>query len=351
MNYKQLTFAREFRGYNQSDLADSIDGLSQSNLSKFEKGFGVLSEGIQKKIVEFLNFPTEFFDKKISNKIDNANYRKRSTTKKSLITEFESRCKLIGYIIDQLSQDLEWPEFDISPLNVEDGFSPVKCAQYTRRFLRISPDLPIKDIFTVLEKHGIIIYELNAVEKFDGVSFISDLGFPVIIINKNFSNDRKRFTIAHELGHLVMHNENNFPVSEYRDKEKEANNFASEFLMPEESIKNSLRNLKINELGELKSYWLTSMSSIIRRAKDLKCIDESRYKYFLIELSRMGYTRNEPIRVPIDKPELLEKARQLMNNELNYNEREFINFLALPNDVVDELLPRFEEKIKIISFG
>ena len=53
MNYKQLTFAREFRGYSQTELSSKIQGLSQSNLSKFEKGLGVLSEDLQKKIIDF----------------------------------------------------------------------------------------------------------------------------------------------------------------------------------------------------------------------------------------------------------------------------------------------------------
>ena len=54
MNHKQLTFAREFKGYSQTELSNKIQGLSQSNLSKFEKGLGVLSEDLQKKIIDFL---------------------------------------------------------------------------------------------------------------------------------------------------------------------------------------------------------------------------------------------------------------------------------------------------------
>ena len=69
MNNKQLTFAREYRGYSQTELAESIKGLSQSNLSRFEKGFGVLSDDIQRKIIEYLNFPEEFFNRKINSTI------------------------------------------------------------------------------------------------------------------------------------------------------------------------------------------------------------------------------------------------------------------------------------------
>lgn len=335
MNNKQLTFAREFRGYSQTELSNSIQGLSQSNLSKFEKGFGVLSEEIQKKIITFLDFPEEFFNRKINSVIENANYRKRATVSKTKILKFENKCRIVGYVIDEFSESIEWPDFTLSPLNVEDGFSPEYVANYTRRFLKLGRDEPVRNIYSLLESSGIILYEIDDLEKFDGVSFITDKGFPVIIVNKNFSNDRKRFTIAHELGHVLMHNENNFPISSYRDKEKEANLFASEFLMPQESIKNTLRSLRINDLGDLKSYWLTSMASIIRRAKDLKGIDDNRYKYFLIEMSRNGFTKKEPIEVFIDKPTCLKNAINLFKNDLVYSFDDFTKFTSLPKDIVE----------------
>jgi Zn-dependent peptidase ImmA (M78 family) len=219
------------------------------------------------------------------------------------------------------------------------------AAQYTRRLCKLDPEKAVGNIFTILEKHGILLYELDANEKFDGVSFITDSGVPLIIVNKNYPNDRKRFTIAHELGHLILHNENYFPVSEYRDKEKEANDFASEFLMPEESIKNSLRNLRLQDLGELKSYWLTSMSSIIRRAYNLKCINESKYKYFSIEFSRSGWFKNEPIKVVLDKPELIFTAKSIYENELGYSKHEFEHAFALPEDILEELMPRIEDNV------
>ena len=65
INYKQLIFAREYRKYTQTDLASHITGLSQSNLSKFEKGLGTLSDDIVQKIISFLDFPEKFFIKRI----------------------------------------------------------------------------------------------------------------------------------------------------------------------------------------------------------------------------------------------------------------------------------------------
>ena len=77
INYKQIIFAREYRGYSQTELASKIVGLSQSNLSKYEKGIGPLSTDVLNRIIDFLGFPTDFYEKKISNIAENAHYRRK----------------------------------------------------------------------------------------------------------------------------------------------------------------------------------------------------------------------------------------------------------------------------------
>ena len=61
MDYRQLTIAREYRGFTQSKLSGMIEGLSQSNLSKYEKGLGTLSDDLVRKIMEVLDFPIGFY--------------------------------------------------------------------------------------------------------------------------------------------------------------------------------------------------------------------------------------------------------------------------------------------------
>ena len=306
INYKQIIFAREYRGYSQTELASKIVGLSQSNLSKYEKGIGPLSTDVLNRIIDFLGFPTDFYEKKISNIAENAHYRRKKGMTKNERSQIDLSNKLLGYIVDQMGESVEFPDMSFRMIDLEDGYTPETVAQYTRKYLGLK-DEPVRNIFSLLERNGIIIIELDYdVDLFDGVSFLTDGGYYVIIINKNFSNDHKRFTLAHELGHLIMHTSNEFLISEYRDKEDEANRFASEFLMPSDAISNSLRGLKLQYLVELKRYWLTSMASIVRRAKDLKCITNEKYKYFSVELSRRGYRKSEPVSVYIDMPKYVQ---------------------------------------------
>ncbi|WP_099465196.1 helix-turn-helix domain-containing protein [Parabacteroides provencensis] len=334
INYKQVTFAREYRKLTQSDLAKEIKGLSQPNLSKFEKGLGYLSDDVLSKIFNYLGFPDAFFELTISNNIENAHYRRKASVLKSERDQIELSNKMIGYLIDRMGESIDFPSFNFKFVDLEDGFTPKSVAGYARRFLRLD-DRPVVEIISMLERNGIFIVELEEdVDAFDGVSFITDGGTPVIIINKNFSNDHKRYTIAHELGHIIMHLSRSFIFSEGRDKEKEANEFASEFLMPEDSIKKELWGLKLSSLIELKRFWQTSMASIVRRARDLGCINSDKYKYFNIELSRRGYKKEEPLNVYIDRPMLFKEAYRMHKEELEYSDEEIASAFKLPIDII-----------------
>ncbi len=347
--YSQFVFARELRGLSQTRLAKEIKGLSQSNLSKFEKGLDILSEDKVDEIIKFLDFPKEFFKKRISNSVEIAHYRKKAGVSKAIKTELESNNKILGYLVDCLSESVDFEDYKLRPLDPE-FYTPEEVARYTRKSMGVYPEEPITDIFRLLEVSGIVVIELDEVpESFDGVSFKTDKGTPVIIINKKFPNDRKRFTLAHELGHILMHNSNDIPTPEYRTdaiKENEANRFASEFLMPEKEIKNSLFDLKLSSLSLLKRRWKTSKASIIMRAKDLKCIDTKRYKYLMIEMSRTGQRKVEDTLVDIDKPFLFEQAYKMYVGRLKYSKEDLSQAFSLPIDLLDKFF-NFENKPKL----
>ncbi|WP_298536020.1 XRE family transcriptional regulator [uncultured Algibacter sp.] len=349
INHSQFVFAREYRGMNQTELAKKVIGLSQSNLSKFEKGLEVLSEEVIRNIVHVLDFPLAFFEKRICNDVDSAHYRSRSSITKRIRVQLESNNKLLGYLVDRLNESVDFPDFSLISLDVED-YTPEYIAGYTRKLLGLKRDEAVIDIFYLLESSGIVVIEFDAIsDKFDGVSFKTDNGIPIIIINKNFSNDRKRFSLAHELGHLLMHIIGDFPIPSYRnekEKENEANRFAAEFLMPAQDIEKSLHGLRLSYLASLKKYWHTSKQSIIRRAKDLNCIDSERARYFMIELSRMGERKHEKTLVNIDKPVIFKNAYELHKEELNYTDEELGKAFSLPNDIIKKYL-NFSDSAKL----
>ena len=335
INPKLLTFAREYRGYSQTDLASNIQGLSQSNLSKYEKGLCGLSDDVLKRVIAFLDFPESFFEHAISNNVEHAHYRKKAGLSKRVKDRIDRSNKLVGYIIDQMADSVEFPPFALNALDLEDGYTPELAAKYVRKRMGVREGA-VKDICATLERFGIIIVEqVYDTDEFDGVSFFTDKGFPVIVINQAFSNDRKRFTLAHELGHIIMHIPDHIAIPNYRNVEKEAHQFAAEFLMPEAEIRGALYGLKPSHLMPLKQYWLTSMASIVRRANDLECIDANRYKLLNTELSRRGYKKKEPGNVCIDTPGNFRSAYRLFIGELDYSDADIAKSFDLPLDVIE----------------
>jgi len=122
------------------------------------------------------------------------------------------------------------------------------------------------------------------IRKFSGASLFIDNNFHILFINK-MPPDRQGFTLAHELGHLVMHNapRPDDPL------EKEADRFASEFLMPSRDIKPYLSNLSMEKLANLKLHWRTSMQSILEKAYTLGTINERQRRNFWMKMGKKGY--------------------------------------------------------------
>lgn len=347
MKNKQLTLAREYRGLTQTALAAKISGLSQSNLSKFEKGLETLSEDVLIRIMDTLNFPVSFLDISIHSSANSRHYRKKAAIKvsdKNIIDIFGS---FVAYSTDWMFESLEIPEFKFQYIDVESGISPEEIARHVRRRFGLG-NAPIDKICNLLESNGISIYfwdcEFN---DFDGVSFITDAGNNIIVVNSSMSNDRIRFSLAHELGHVIMHNNPEFMILESRNIEDEANRFASELLMPAAAIKNSLLNLKFSQLPTLKNTWKTSMASIIRRAKTLNSIDDKKYTTLMTELSRNGWRLKEPYGVYIDSPTIIEQAYNVTKNDLNYTIDEIAKSTCLPTDIIKKIFEPTSNVIRI----
>ena len=346
MKCEQLTFAREYRGFTQTALAAKVKGLSQSNLSKYEKGFGGLSDNMLGLIMSTLDFPMKFLDMNIVNKVDSKHYRKKATITVKTRNEIDRTISLIAYCFDWLSEFVEIPDYSFGYYDMDNGISPEELAGHIRNKYRLGMS-PISDICNFLERNGVFIYMWDSPnDEFDGVSLITDAGNHLIIVNRNRSNDRVRFTLAHELGHILMHECPSFPVFSIRDKEKEANAFASELLLPSQAVRNALHNVRLGQFPELKRYWLVSMASLLEKAKNINAIASEKYKSMRMDFSRRHWNKKEPYEVPIDSPTVFEQAYRLVSDTLGYSISMISESTGLPEDV---LIKIFGKSARIIS--
>lgn len=347
MKSKQLIFAREYRGFTQKALSAAVSGLSQSNLSKYENGAETLSDETVERVMAKLGFPTKFLDLNICNSVENKHYRKKASINATARKQIDRTISLIAYCFDWMSDFVELPDYKLGTYDLEMGISPSDVARQVRRQCKLGTS-PVKDICTIFEANGIFIYSWNCqYDDFDGVSLITDKGFRLVIINGNRSNDRIRWTLAHEMGHCLMHENITDFINENRDKEKEANEFAGEFLMPESETRRAFTDIRMSQLGAFKSYWLTSMSSIVERAKRFGCISSDKYIGLRCEFSRNRWNKKEPISVYIDKPTIIGKVYDLIKNDLKYSPASMAGFMGLPLDIVDEILGASKKIIKM----
>lgn len=337
MRSKQLTFARQYRGYTQTELAKAVMGLSQSNLSKYEKGLGNLSDGVLSRVMELLRFPIGFLDLDIDNTVMCKHYRKKASILVSDRDKIDRFVALCAYCFDWLTDSVEIPDFKFKYMDLENGITPEEAALYVRKQFRLGLK-PVDNICNLLESNGVSLFFWDCkYDEFDGVSLISDKGNHLIVVNKNMSNDRIRFSLAHELGHIIMHQSCDIFVAENRDKEDEANRFASELLMPADGIKHSLDGLKLKDAMVLKQYWLTSMYSILLRAKKLGKIDERRFITQRTEMSRNGWLKKEPTEVFMDEPVVIKKSYNLITRGLSYDNAQMAETMKLPIDIINDL--------------
>src|SRR5262249_10300310 len=152
---------------------------------------------------------------------------------------------------------------------------------------------PVRSVVGEIERAGGIIFRCGFnTMKVDAISQwppdAPELP-PVFFVNEDIPGDRMRWTLAHELGHIVMHH---LPTD---DPEGEADRFASEFLMPGREIVAELNPFSLHRAAALKPYWKISMAALVRRAHDLKCISNRKYEYLNTQLAKLGYKKCEPI--------------------------------------------------------
>lgn len=333
INPRMLILAREARGLSQAELTKNLNTISQATYSRIEKGIVEIQQHQINEVSEQLDFPIPFFtrESKVPGPYQEYFYRKRQALPKKQQIKLEATFDLIRMFCEDLLESVDIPDFALPEIEIEHTNTPEVVAGKIRRYLGIERG-PIGDLIGLLEKNGIMVFFLqNAPDKFDGTTVITKSGTRIIVLNANMPNYRKRFTISHELCHILCHipftSENPFKTD--TDIEKEADTFASEFLMPSDQIRNELYRLTYAKLADIKGYWKVSKSSIIYRAHKLGCIDMNRFIYLMTELSRYNERKAEKNDVPMEEPKLLKLITNTFHDSLGYTNEEFMSALTI----------------------
>lgn len=334
-------------GWTQTDLA-AATGLSQPLLSSIEKLRRDATPEALGAIAEATDTPLSFFEIDPSNvPEDSLHFRKNKTAPIKLTTQvkayFREAHRVTTTLLERVSFPVaQFPSVD-ARLELVDQDSVEKMAEATRRTLGIAPDVPIPNLTRALERAGAPVFRmaLPGVEEHRvigkghfGVSHWGGPGERPVIGYFAGSGDRDRFTIAHELGHIVLHS--------YRapgdDAELEAHRFAGALLLPRSRAQELISPAtSLSEYARVKAAFGLSIQATIMRAANLGLIDETRKASLMVQVSQRGWRTREPVDVVHEEPQLITKALTAAWPESPY--RSAAEPLAIQSQVLRSLAP------------
>ncbi len=290
-NPSRLSVARKRRKFTKKHLAE-VTGLSSLTLTRLEKGLHAPEPETIEKLANALGFPIDFLHGDDLDHIstDVVSFRKLSKLK-SRDEQAALACADIGTMVnDWLSDKFNLPKVDLPDYSAD--YEPNSAALSLRQYWGIG-NKPIVDIVKLLESKGIRIFSLREdIKTVDAFSFWRG-NTPFVFLNTFKTVERSRFDLAHELGHLVMHVGGRIN-DDQKAIEKEADTFASCFLMPEADIRSNIRkNVNLNYLISAKLRWKVSLASLCYRMHNLGIISDWTFRGFYIQISQ-NYRQSEP---------------------------------------------------------
>lgn len=343
INPDMLVLARELREFTQSQLAAKTS-LSQPKITRLESGLSneLTCEEIS-RLAEALEFPIAFFFQKeemIGYGSSAYFYRKKAKLTAADRKRIHAIVNILRINVKRLLQNVDIkPKRSLPSLPLEEyGGSPSNVAHALRGFWRL-PEGPITNLTGIMESAGIIIIVCQfGTRAMDATSlWLAELP-PMIFINEDVPGDRWRFTLAHELAHLIMHD-----GAPYEAMEDEADIFASEFLVPEVEIKAQFKRrgkLNLADFADLKPYWKVSIGMLITKALHMGFITDVQRRYFYLNLNKNGCRAiDEPVPIPREEPQNHKNLMSYYQKEMEYSADDFLQFFLFTKNQDLELHP------------
>lgn len=357
---QRIKQGRILRGLSQEQLGKKV-GVTRQAISNCEKDNINLSTTNLLKLSETLDLPLSFFyripeednsdniiffrSKDIPKKTKEQLREEINIFDKEIVKYFEKFVKLPSINLPDLSDILEGESYNYRKETIMD------ICKRIREHWGIG-NKPIDNLAYLLQVNGFIISRqyINQ-DKTDAFSQnIDDKKYIFISGNKECAV-RSRFDLAHELGHLVLHNTIDKDDFEEKIIEKDADLFASEFLYPSEIFLEDIQDysLGFERFIELKEKWKVSIQLLVRKCKDLKVISDEKYIYFQKRISFNRWRKNEPLdnRIVSEKPRLFEDVIELLIEKeiltkkdllvnINLDKKDIIKYCNLDENFFDD---------------
>jgi Zn-dependent peptidase ImmA (M78 family) len=306
----RLRQARELRGLTQTALAQQVH-VHPSAIAQLETGRIQPSPEVLDVLSRATGFPPTFFTRPSGPALPLGSLRFRA---RAAMTARQRRqawwyAQTLYELMAQMAARAEYPAPRLPRLDED----PVAAAAVTREVLGLAPDRPIGPLLRMLERSGVWVVAIPVpLPQRDACSAWAggDGATPVIVVAATTAGDRRRFSVAHELGHLVLHQ---VPEGSSHALERQADAFAEAFLLPAAAMREALvPPITLTTLADLKARWGVSLQALIRRARTLEIIPHSHYQALSAQLGARGWRTQEPIAVPVERPRALRQLAELL---------------------------------------
>lgn len=294
----RLKLARAAADLSLRELATAIDGLVTAQaIGKYERDEAMPGSRVLLALAGALGVSADYLLSPADVTLEGVDFRKKATASKREEAQVRatvlSRVEHYLFIESCLGLDsASWDRPKHAPFPVRTITEADQAAMEIRIAWLLGRD-PIPNMVELLEEHGLKVICEPLADAIDGMTAYvrrSDgVRLPVIVVNASHTGERQRFTLAHELAHIVMAPTG---LSE-AEVEKAAHRFAGAFLMPAEilwaEMGRSRSRISLGELFTLKALLGVSVQAITYRCKDLDLFSSAMFKRLFDEFKRQGW--------------------------------------------------------------
>lgn len=308
--HDRLFQARCRRGFTKAELAKKAR-LSVRSVASFEAGKSEPSAKTLWLLSATLGFPEAFFLNGEAVVLPEASVSFRALSSVSAVQ------KRAAISASSFSVEIsKWIESKVAlpKVNVPDlsGRCPEEAAGRLREEWGLG-ERPIDNTIALLESKGFRVFSMaEDCREVDACSaWVGDA--PFVFLNTFKSAERSRFDAAHELGHLILHRK---AEVQGKEREREADKFASAFLMPKQGLLvEPPADTRLETLIEFKQKWRVSLAALAYRLHALERMTDWNYKMLCIRISKLGYKIQEPNETKRDEPAVLKQAFQTLRDQ------------------------------------
>lgn len=333
LNPTRLTLARKRRGFSKTELAQKV-GVDLRAISAYEAGEYPPSKETMAALASALVFPIAFF---FGDDLDEPTPDSASFRAMSKMTAAKRDMALgQGAIAIHLNRWFE-AQFELPPPNLPNLSqepTPEAAAETLRSVWGVGV-LPIRNMVHILEANGVRVFSLDVQAREVDAFSIWKGSTPFVFLNCYKSTEHSRFDAAHELGHLVLHKH---ASPHGREAEREADAFASAFLMPRASIlANAPRFPTLAGLIDKKRFWITSVAALNYRLHALRITSDWQYRGLCVQIAQRGFREVEPSEAPRESSQALQKMLKSFQDE-GTSRAQIAQMLSIPRSELEHLM-------------